>query len=341
MRSLKKVIIIAMILKSGTIFSGTGGNMCQVLNVNIPCKEEANWGFGSKALYFQPNITFENQSYIDVGNIDTELFSKNPNRGWGFMLEGIYNFNTKNSVTLNWYHVESKLQENLNYTRTLNIPTGLNTSIIEPSDNNFSNISINNTKDSLSPKWDMVNLEIGQYINFSNINKIRLHGGLEYSRLISNDSDYVDGNITKTDNTTVSFAGTINNKPSYNGFGPRFGVDMGMKSNKGVEIYANMATGLLIGNAKSMTQSINKILKSNIILSGSANMIVPEIDGKLGIDYTNILTKGNLIIDCGWMWINYFNAIRAQNSTNLNTTIHSYDFGLNGLYFGLKWLSSN
>lgn len=69
---------------------------------------------------------------------------------------------------------------------------------------------------------------------------------------------------------------------------------------------------------------------------GSATAIVPELDAKLGIDFTYNWTDNIFTLDVGWMWIDYFN-IAQVNPGYGNSQI---DFGLQGLYFGLKWAAN-
>ena len=53
------------------------------------------------------------------------------------------------------------------------------------------------------------------------------------------------------------------------------------------------------------------------------------------MQYKHNIGVGDLTLDAGWMWINYFNTANSLGSGLLDN-----DFGLQGLYFGLKWLSN-
>ena len=114
---------------------------------------------------------------------------------------------------------------------------------------------------------------------------------------------------------------------TYNGFGPRFGADMRYGLGNGFGIYGKAATAILAGTSTN-----------SIYVYNSATAIVPEVEGKLGIDYTAALAMGDLTLDLGWMWVNYFSVAQATPATLANST--QRDFGLQGLYFGMKWLGN-
>ena len=56
--------------------------------------------------------------------------------------------------------------------------------------------------------------------------------------------------------------------------------------------------------------------------------------------------QGDLVLDVGWMWVNYFNAQQFGANVGLVGTganrgiVSSSDFGEQGLNFGLKWIGS-
>ena len=66
-------------------------------------------------------------------------------------------------------------------------------------------------------------------------------------------------------------------------------------------------------------------------------IVVPELEAKLGINYTYAIAQGDLTFDFAWLWINYFNV--TQTDTYGYTPTNS-DFGLQGPIFGLKWLGN-
>ncbi len=340
MLNLKKTAIAVLALSSGAVFAGTMGPVCSAVNVTVPCESTA-WDVGGRALYFQPNVTAGSAGTaktITTGSGQSVDFGRNPRWGWGFMIEGSYHFNTGNDLNLNWYHVGTNRSGGFNGSRVLNTnfaPGVITDSISTP----LTSATVNRTTANISPKWDMVNLEFAQHVDFGENKSIRFHGGFEYARLTANNTLRVNGSLTTATGTTPSFSNTVGNNPSYNGFGPRLGADMGYDWGNGLAIYAKGAAALLAGSSKYSTTNTNVLLARSVTTSGSATVVVPELEGKLGVAYSYATAQGDLTLDAGWMWINYFNAIRAQG-TNLLDGPATGDFGLQGVYFGLKWLGN-
>ncbi|MDA9271777.1 Lpg1974 family pore-forming outer membrane protein [bacterium] len=333
MLNLKKTAVAVLALGSSAVFAGTMGPVCSAVNVTVPCESTA-WDFGGKALYLQPAVAgagIGTKTTFTALNGNTVTAGQNPNYSWGFMLEGSYHFNTGNDLNLNWYHVHRS--------------NSRSTAAFGPIVNDIPGLSDLTTSGgvgtiSASPHWDAVNLEFGQHVDFGENKSIRFHGGAEYARLTGNSSvtgtttttgTFAGGRVTATDLTVIS-----TNNPTYNGFGPRVGADMAYDWGNGLGFYANGAAALLAGSSKFT--AVNTIGTATTATAGgtttgSATIIVPELEGKLGATYTYAMAQGDLTLDAGWMWINYFNAV--QTSGNDIT-----DFGLQGPFIGLKWLGN-
>lgn len=339
MSNLKKTAVAVLALSSSAVFAGTMGPVCSAVNVTVPCESTA-WDVGGKALYFQPNIGASNagaSKTITTGSGQTVDFGKNPKWGWGFMIEGSYHFNTGNDLNLNWYHVGTNRTGGFNGSRTLN--TNFAPILVDPVNISTGTATINKVSAKVDPKWDAVNLEFGQHVDFGENKSIRFHGGFEYARLTANTTLSTAGSLSTSTGTTPSFSNTSHNNPSYNGFGPRLGADMMYDWGNGLGIYANGAMALLAGSSKYSTTVTNVLNARSITTSGSTNTVVPELEGKLGATYSYATAQGDLTLDVGWMWINYFNAVRASGA-NVLASPDSGDFGLQGVYFGLKWLGN-
>ena len=300
MSNLKKTAAAVLALSSSALFAGTMGPVCAPGNVTIPCEKTA-WNVGAKALYLQPtntgNILVGNQN--DEGTVIQDI---NPNWGWGFMVEGSYHFNTGNDLNVNWYHMNRTTRGALN---------------------NFAlndNIDVNGTF-SLEPKWDQVNIEMGQEVNFSDMKNIRLHGGVQFSR------------VNQTMFGADVFGDTFSNRTTFNGFGPRVGIDSNYGLGNGFGIYANAAGSLLIGTMKQSDMlNATGFPASNI--SASKTTMVPELEAKLGARYDYAMAQGDLTLDAGYMWVNYFDGTVAAVGGEYS------NFALNGVYMGLKWVGN-
>jgi hypothetical protein len=106
----------------------------------------------------------------------------------------------------------------------------------------------------------------------------------------------------------------------------------------GLGIYANGAGAVLVGSAKGSYSSdfVSGSTSSTGFSSNSQTVVAPELEAKLGLKYDYSMAQGDLTLDIGWMWVNYFNVQSSQLSTG--SDIVTSDFGLQGLFFGLKWL---
>jgi hypothetical protein len=318
MLNLKKTMVAVLALGSSAVFAGSMGPVCSSVNVTVPCESTA-WGFGADALYLQPATTAGEYNFVAQNG--QGRYVNFPNKwAWGFKLEGSYHYGTGSDTNLNWYHVNKAATKSFTAAGYTSPTFGL--------------LGAGTTASaSLDPKWDQVNLEFGQHVDFGENKSIRFHGGVEYAR-VANSATY-----TLTNTTVMNAVSTAN--PTYNGFGPRVGADMNYDWGNGLGIYANGAGAMLVGTSK---QNNSAAWTGSFAVPGSAyssfsqTTIVPELEAKLGIKYDYAMAQGDLTLDVGWMWINYFNSSSSQLSTGVDVV--SGDFGLQGLYFGLKWLGN-
>ena len=319
MINLKKTAVAVLALSSSAVFAGSMGPVCSAVNVTVPCESTA-WDFGAKALYLQPAFSGGDYSYSAVNNTTGAYQDFNQTWAWGFFIEGAYHFNTGNDANLNWYHLDTSSTRNLSGDHSLLDGTQV----------------AGTARASINPKWDSVNLEFGQHVDFGENKNIRFHGGVQYARIAN--TEKVSGNAT-VDQSDVSFA--TQSKPTYNGFGARVGADMGYEWGNGLGVYANGAAALLAGTSK-ISNSYTVDASNLGTPSASKATIVPELEAKLGLKYGYAMAQGDLTLDVGWMFVNYFNATQSIQRKVVAVTpqVVSGDFGLQGLYFGLNWLGN-
>jgi hypothetical protein len=336
---------ISIILASSA-FAGTMGPVCVPGNVTVPCPSNA-WDLGAQALYLNPTIAGD-LTYLD-GYQGTQGFDVYNNRGnqwrWGFQIEGSYHYGTGNDIDATWYHLNATVHNNFNSsifdTTFINAQLGAPPTYLQTATNQLST----------SPTWDQVNVEFGQHVDFSDTSKARFHAGVEYARVkinSVNNAHWYDG----------GFVGIVYQqeqiRSTFNGFGPRGGLDLMYAFKNGVQIYGKSTVSLLIGHS-GWTGSVvanHNASRHNFTTecyNGTAKRLVPEMEAKLGANYTWTMAYGDVTFDIGYMWLNYFNVLDGIHETNnvsadvANTRSDKRglnDFGLDGLYLGLKWLGN-
>lgn len=320
----KKLSAAILALSSSLAFAGTMGPVCTPENVTVPCERSA-WDFGIQALYvqqtFNDNLSYLGRYVLPIDNVVTSTYVDNDIRwGWGFKLEGSYHFNTGNDLTINWYHASDNK-------RTQGFPSNFaiaNERLLFGTDNNFL---------TTDPKWDAVNIEFGQHVDFGKRTNIRYHGGLHYANL-----KFEAG--AKLFNNDGTFSINAVGDSKVNLIGPRMGIDTSYYLAKGLSIYANGAFAMLVGDQdfRSTAELPPALGGQTLIQSGNKNIVSPQMEGKLGLKYGYPLAQGTLIADGGYMWVNYFNAITS--TINSSTNIDSSDYAVHGAYFGLKWIGT-
>ncbi|WP_133128138.1 Lpg1974 family pore-forming outer membrane protein [Legionella nagasakiensis] len=329
MLNLKKTAVAVLAFGSSAVFAGTMGPVCTPGSVTVPCENTA-WDIGVQALYLQPIYTgplaWTGSVSNAVGNQSRHV-DRDPEWSWGFKLEGSYHFNTGNDLNLNWYHLASK-------TRTRTFNAGFDIPDVVDVTDTYTN--------SFRPRWDAVNLELGQHVDFGQVKNIRFHGGVQFVRIKTELTHNASGTVDVPGVTDGSVPASANasDEVKFNGFGPRVGADLSYDVGNGLAIYANGATALLTGTSKfnrSGTATLGGVGTLPWSSSGSRTAIVPELEAKLGAKYTYAMAQGDLSLDVGYMWVNYFH---AQQYTHFGLSDEDSDFGLQGPYIGLKWVGS-
>lgn len=306
MLNLKKAAAAVLALGSSAAFAGTMGPVCTPGSVTVPCEKNA-WDFGAQALYLQAS----GDNYVNVRPANGANVYENLNQdwGWGFKIEGSYHFNTGNDLNINWYHFQKDTKTNL----------------VRPAVNNVNEV----VGARIEPRWDAVNLELGQRVQFGEQKNIRFHGGLQYAHT-EREFSFRSAGVTQ-----------LYGETKFDGIGPRLGMDLSYELGNGLAIYGNTAGALLVGDSKFRNTAATT-LPSVASSYGKKTQIVPELEAKLGLAYTHSMAQGDLTFDAGWMWVNYF-AAQHNPEGSIDTSSYnpaSSNFALNGPFVGAKWVGN-
>ena len=314
---LKKTAFAILTLAGGLANAGTMGPVCEPGDVTVPCAATA-WDVGITALYLRPAFDADQTYFNYYTNAQSHRAYRNESFdwGWGFKLEGSYHFDTGNDVNVNWYHFDDTTSKAYD----LGAATALYSSTL---------------RDKI--RWDAVNFEFGQHVDFGERKNIRFHGGAQYASIKS------DMNIT---NFLGNAGDYYNQSMKFNGFGPRAGMDMSYDWMHGFSMYANVAGSLLVGTSKFSTSYTTQ--QTSGTRTGSKNALVPEVEAKIGAKYAMAVGQGTVTLDGGWMWVNYFNALHSVSNAQGPTFAPLYststpqetDFSMSGPYLGVKWVGN-
>jgi len=271
--------------------------------------EHLKWNIYGDTLYLRSNTGSLNVAgYRTNNNFDTYIVTGNI-WGWGFKLGGTYEYQKDKDIDINWYSIDDQ-----------------NTVYLSGPIVNSSGIFLNGPqiKTFNQAKWNAVNIEFAQHINSIKDTALRLYAGAEYVAINETLEFYSPG--TGSDATYRGHA------ISYYGFGPRVGIDALYSVTSPLRIYSKTALGIYAGTSREngTGNTADGILTGHNLF---AMFIVPSIEEKLELNYTASIPSGELTVDTGWLWVNYFQAL----ITRVGDVIHAENFGFQGPYLGLKW----
>lgn len=251
----KKTAIAALVLgfsgaASAAMYAPAPAPACAAGNVTVPCEKSA-WDLGVDALYLRADDTQFNAT-------------ARPKMGWGFALEGSYHFGTGNDVTVNWSHFKKS--------------TDLVT--VTP--------AVAGTQDraTVESKFDIVNFEFGQHVDFGENVDVRFQGGLQY--------------VTAYDNlyTWEAAAAAANNNTSnlkLTGWGPRAGAKMTYNFGNGFGVYGDGNMALVMGKVETTTAA-----NGGASATATAYGSTLGYDAQVGVKYTHAMAQGDLTARLGW-----------------------------------------
>ncbi len=192
-----------------------------------------------------------------------------------------------------------------------------------------------------------VDLEGGQRFT-TGAYDMRMFAGVRYAN--------IDNELTTHSGAPVGleFISSVDQEFSthFKGVGPRIGVDSRYCLSSGFGLDASLSTALLLGTIDSRfdVQAL-AINQQNPIFSlgtknSSQNRLVPNLDAKLGVDYTYTISTCNksvLIVETGYQLTKYFNVIDRTGivDTSGNGEViyknNTSNLAFDGPYLGVKY----
>ncbi len=313
MSFIKKITGIALLISSQCGVTGTMG-VDSMDGGPLSLYKSNGVMVGIDALYLQTNLpAFHHAVAVETYTPYLAPYVDLPSEwGYGFKLQGAYHFNGSNDLNLNWNHLKNSHPFNYNQS--------------------VSGGGVFNGTGNLEPNFNTVNLELGQHLEYGPV-FIRFQGGLQYARVTAE----------RTLNGVFMYASSMypvvsTTSSLFQGVGPRGGVDLAFHWSNGLGVVTRGDVGFIVGN-KRFTHAPN--IYGRQTYRGSYYSIVPELEMSVGGEYIYPMAYGDLSLDLGWMWINYFNAQAYRDVFNTAVSdTHEANFGLQGLYFGFKWLGN-
>lgn len=302
----------------------------------------SNIAFDILALYLQPSFGgnglgysaysnyagADNSGVIVTNNGQNKISNIVPKWGVGIQLDGFYYYNTSNDINLTWHHLNEFVDGDL--------PPG---SLFSGSVDGFYAGNLRN-----ATKWDSINIEVGKSIYFDDTRILRLHTGMEFAWIKTRFSNHPK----IFENSDAYF--TSRDQLSYAGLGPRLGADFDFLVSRRFDFYLKTGSSLLWGSAKQNIIGYRDYFSGfyGLVPFGIPNysfsnrdVIVPKLDAKLGFSYHCELAQGNLGINFGYLWMNYFGAITSYTGIGIvGSSIgipNATNFNMNGYYLGVTW----
>lgn len=282
----KKTLIATLVLAAAGA-ANAGMYQCKPGDVTVPCEMSA-WDVGAEALWFTQR----------QGEMNDLLPDQFYDYKWGFRIEASWHWGTGNDFNINWMHYNNSTSNVV--TEAQRVTAGL------PGAGAGDGTVVG------SSKFDVVNIEFGQHVDFGEVWDVRFHGGVQGAYL----ENGLGGNNFWPQEAEVL---------KVSGWGPRGGADLFYNFDNGLSFFSKGAFSVLSSRANTTTTTgaNGNALGSN----GGRRLAITETEYKLGGQYVQPLAQGDLTWKLAWEAHNFINA--TPTGTNL-----AWD----GIAFGLHWL---
>ncbi len=278
----------------------------------LPCEARA-YDFGLDVLYFQNTANLMTHNIYTEGEENTLNKGFNPNMGFGARLEGSYHFANGNAFTLTWSHFAKDSDGQTLYSNLFNdeaVP-GSFTSFTQKS------------------KFDIVNAELSQRLDFANRYELLIHGGVQYASMRE---VYIARNAVGAP-AEQSAAGSKLFSEQINGIGPRVGIKSQFHTMKHIDLFANIATTALYTRNSVHSLRALKIYTNTEIMSAnsSARYLKLDLAGDIAVGARyHVPTKhGDVSVKAAW-----------EDHIYINAGFLDYNVSWQGVSLGVKWVGN-
>jgi hypothetical protein len=137
--------------------------------------------------------------------------------------------------------------------------------------------------------------------------------------------------------------GSADIRNTFDGVGPRAGVDVAMEIANGFSFVARAAGSVIIGNfdwkytvANSGASAIAGAV-SNTFKNSDEHLIAPEADYRLGVNYTHEFSPDTSFgLELGWTAVQYFD-VKDKSAARITSTVGNMsDWGFQGPYLRVQ-----
>lgn len=202
---------------------------------------------------------------------------------------------------------------------------------------NITGADLSYIKAEIDTQYDAGDLVFGQKFNVGQ--RVQLHPfmGLRYARI---DIEQKFNETLEAFPNDGDFGGNVDGKAdsTFSGIGPRFGSDAGITLGRGFSLRGRLGLSALVGSQQyTVAYNQNAIYRNAFNLpptshestktldDGSVTRIIPEIDGRLGLNYTyHFASTTALGFEAGWQATDYLQAVSNTSTTNTSRD----DFGV-------------
>lgn len=305
--------------------------------VTVP-NQQGGFSVGADILWLRPsasNTTYNISSVTPPPFLvtTTDVQSVNPSYHWAFDITAAYRIPcTGNDISVLWTHMGTDSSSDDIAFTTPGTLTGVTT-----------------VDGSVDYKYDAVDLDLGQRVNFGDYFNFRIFAGV---RGVNTEENFDRTQVSTEETGGVATTTILDQNSKFRGFGPQMGIEGRYCLGYGFGIDAGTTLSALVGRTDNsatytaFTSEAPTVVATIDVSADRKNRVVPALDMNLGADYTfnfNNCSRSSLVIQAGYKVIHYWGAHDLLASTVDSTAFiptagfnNASSVSFDGPYLGLK-----